>query len=57
MDLSPYTILTLVIVTNGMESDSQNRCKRQAGNTCFLTPEAHEGPYYWNTTYNRPNLT
>ncbi|CAF4398551.1 unnamed protein product, partial [Adineta steineri] len=43
--------------TNAMKNDSQNRCKRQSGNTCFLTPEGHEGPFYWNSTYNRANMT
>ena len=50
-------ILTVVAVLSGVQADSESRCKRQAGSTCFLMPQATQGPYYWNATYNRPNLT
>ena len=34
------------------------RCRRQTGGagTCILTPQATEGPYYWNATI-RQNIT
>lgn len=50
-------ILLLVVATNEIQSNDQGRCKRQTSNTCFLMPQATEGPYYWNTTYVRPNIT
>ncbi len=57
MKFNIYFILIFVIATNGIEGDNEGRCKRQMENTCFLMPQATEGPYYWSATYNRPNLT
>lgn len=57
MNYKIYIILVIAIITNEIQSDTQSRCKRQSSNTCFLMPQATEGPYYWNATYNRPNIT
>jgi hypothetical protein len=57
MNFNIYFVTVLVVITNGINGDEQNRCKRQTGNTCFLMPQIEEGPYYWNATYNRADIT
>ncbi|UJR11540.1 hypothetical protein I4U23_015720 [Adineta vaga] len=58
MNFFLYYFTVFIIVTNGIDIDvKQDRCKRQTSNTCLLMPQATEGPYYWNATYNRPNIT
>ncbi len=57
MKFNIRSLLILIIAANAIQGDNQGRCKRQLSNTCFLMPQATEGPYYWNATYNRPNVT
>ena len=40
-----------------VSEDHLTRCRRQASSSCILTPEVTEGPYYWNTSLMRQNVT
>jgi len=40
-----------------VSSQSLKRCRRATSSACVLTPELTEGPYYWNTSAMRQNIS
>ncbi|CAF0752711.1 unnamed protein product [Didymodactylos carnosus] len=56
MKISYLKLCTYLSVLAACQSVG-DRCKRTVLSSCLLTPEEEEGPYYWNTTLNRENIT
>ncbi|CAF1062209.1 unnamed protein product [Adineta ricciae] len=52
-----FTLFTALVSLSHQSAllQSLKRCRRDT--TCVLTPEVTEGPYYWNTTLMRQNIS
>jgi hypothetical protein len=46
MNINVCFIALLIVAANEIKGDNEGRCKRQTTSTCFLMPQAEQGPYY-----------
>ncbi|CAF3619305.1 unnamed protein product [Adineta steineri] len=50
-------LLFLILPCSSLQQDPSLTYCQKASSACILTPEQTEGPYYWNSTFVRQNIS